>query len=168
MRALCGVCAHVNWRSHLFWPICFLGPGDFGNLTDFAKINSIYPFLDRNTVFRINWKQIVAFVPIPNDGNIYFGKKNTFSDTDLQYWYNNGSKIAPSNTHTMRNATNWIEFHGFWCNFGGFELIESEIAFFVPCELTYRFNFREMAFLGGAILGSLRRICALLIAFMPF
>ena len=66
--------------------------------TNFEKINYVYPFLDRNTVFRINWKHILAFVPITfNDGTIYlnFGKKMYFSDTDLQYWYNNGSKIAP-------------------------------------------------------------------------
>ena len=58
------------------------GPGEFGNLTNFAQGNYNDLFLDRDTVFRINWKQIVAFVPITNDGNIYFGKKITFSDID--------------------------------------------------------------------------------------
>ena len=62
--------------------------------THFEQIYYIYTFLDRNAAVRINWKQVLAFVPITNDGNIYFGKNIYFWDTNFQYWHNNGSKNA--------------------------------------------------------------------------
>ena len=58
--------------------------------------------------------------------------------------------------------------HGFWCIVVGFELISNEMAFFVRCESTVTIYFCENAFLGGAILGSLRRICTKMMTFMPF
>ena len=49
-------------------------------------------FLVELMVVRINWELSLAFVPITNDGNIYFGKEIYFLDTNLQFWYYNGSK----------------------------------------------------------------------------
>ena len=75
-----------------FWAWRF---GEFAVLeTDFEQINYIYTFLDRNVAVRINWKQVLAFVPITNDGNIYFGKGIYFWYINFQYWCNNGSKNA--------------------------------------------------------------------------
>ena len=45
-------------------------------------------------VVRINWKQLLAFVPMQIDGNIYWGKEFHFGDVGLQLCRNNGSKNA--------------------------------------------------------------------------
>ena len=67
-----------------------IGNDDFGDLQCLTRIlTKIITFMPFGTILvelvvvRFNWEQILAIVPITNDGNIYGTKKSHFGDTFL-------------------------------------------------------------------------------------